>query len=317
MSRVTLTGSKSHDRYHGTVGDDTISIVGASAASENALLGLSGNDHIYGGMSRDYLMGDAGNDILYGKDGRDYFQGGDGNDVLYGGKGNDSLWEILSTGNDVMYGGSGNDMLSDMAAGPEVYENRSGNDHLYGGSGNDHIVAGGGNDVYEGGSGFDTLSFDGARRGVTIDAGKGISDGLGHDVFSGFEQYFGSRSDDNFKGSSRADVFFGAGGNDIIRGMGGADKLSSGQGNGRFVWEKSDLDAVDHILNFQKGDVLDIHNLVKVSAGSIGDVVHVTDSAVGSTVSVKIDGHFVNVAILNGVHGLAVSDMHHDGAILV
>ena len=53
------------------------------------LMGTSGNDTLYGGISNDTLSGGAGNDIIYGGAGNDTIAGGLGVDLLFGGAGRD------------------------------------------------------------------------------------------------------------------------------------------------------------------------------------------------------------------------------------
>jgi Ca2+-binding RTX toxin-like protein len=67
--------------------DDRIVAYGQDAY----VLGLKGNDQIYGGPGNDILDGGAGNDTINGGDGNDIISGGDGNDTLIAGKGVDAV----------------------------------------------------------------------------------------------------------------------------------------------------------------------------------------------------------------------------------
>jgi Ca2+-binding RTX toxin-like protein len=232
-------------------------------------------------------------------------RGGDGNDKIYGQSGNDQLFG--EGGDDFLSGGKGNDALYGGA----------GRNTINGNSGNDVIYAPGGDDTISGGSGFDTLDFSGATRGITFDVSKHTAIGFNTASFSGIENIVGSSYSDNFKGSSAADEFHGGAGDDVIRGLGGADKLSGGAGNDTFVYLQKDAGGIDHITDFQVGDKLDLHDFLKSAKyGSIGDVVHVTDGAQGSTVSVKTSTGFVELAVLEGVHHTTAQDMLAHGMIL-
>lgn len=84
--------------------------------SDNALIGLGGDDRLTGGRGDDRLVGNTGRDRLAGNAGDDRLSGGKAGDVLVGGKGDDRLW-----------GGSGRDVL----------DGRKGSDVLVGGAGRD------------------------------------------------------------------------------------------------------------------------------------------------------------------------------------
>ena len=88
----------------------------------------------------------------------------------------------------------------------------------------------------------------------------------------------------------------------MLRGRGGADTLTGGEGDDTFVWYGKDvMDAkgnalgVDHVTDFGKGDVLDLHFLFKDTKGGGADMVHVTDAKDGLHISAKIGGKFVDV----------------------
>jgi Ca2+-binding RTX toxin-like protein len=275
---------------------------------------------IEGGSGSDVITGGAGNDTIYGgsmpkgtvsvpsiaseKD-NDILHGGDGNDTIYGQKGNDQLFG--EAGDDFLSGGKGNDLLY----------GGTGSNVINGNSGDDTIFAGGGNDTVSGGTGFDTLDFSASVRGLTIDASQGTAIGFNTASFSSIERIVGSSFDDNYKGGSADDMFIGGDGNDTIRGLGGADKLTGGAGNDTFVYLKKDVGAIDHITDFAVGDKLDLHDFLKSAKyASIGDVVHVTDGASGSMISVKSGSGFVDLAVLDGVHHTSAQDLLSHGMIL-
>ena len=313
-----VSGGKGNDTIDGGAGDDTLyggSIPTgvdhhATYEDNDVIYAGAGNDKVYGNSGDDKLFGEADNDFLSGGKGDDYLDGGDGNDVLEGNTGNDTL--VGGAGDDVLNGNSGNDTLIDGL----------GNDILNGDSGDDIIFAGAGDDVYDGKSGFDTINFSAATGKMNIDLSKKVADGMGHDQLLGIEKVVGSNFNDIFKGSKGADVLDGGAGNDVLRGLGGSDTLTGGSGSDTFVWFKNDvtdakgrsLGNVDHITDFARGDRLDLHDILKDQHyRSLKDVVHVKDGAHGATVSVKIDGHFVDVVTVDGVHA---HDLLASGMIL-
>ncbi len=93
---VTITGTEFNDD------DITNPALRGTLGTENLILGLGGNDVLYGGtdaIGPDRLVGGMGNDTLHsGGANGDILEGGDGDDILY-----------ASPGDDHAYGGAGND----------------------------------------------------------------------------------------------------------------------------------------------------------------------------------------------------------------
>jgi serralysin len=258
----------------------------SSRSSDNDdMKGGTGNDKMFGMADNDKMDGGAGDDQMWGNSGNDVMNGGDGNDTLSGGK-----------GDDVVYDGLGNDSVA-------------------GNSGNDKFVAGEGNDSYDGGAGFDTLDFSGASRGLRVDLNSHVASGMGSDAMKGIEGVIGSRFNDTLVGDKNANVFAGGAGDDDFRGRGGADAFTGGAGRDTYSWTKKDVNAVDHITDFAKGDRLNLHDLIK--GQTFADAVRVTDTAAGSKVSVKFDGSFHDVVVLDGVHGQSAAELLKAGMILV
>jgi VCBS repeat-containing protein len=275
-----VEGGSGSDIITGSSGDDTIygGIMSKSKTSLPSVATEKDNDTLHGGDGNDRMYGQKGNDILYGEGGDDYLSGGKGDDQLYGG-----------TGRNTMNGNSGDDV----------------------------IYAQGGDDTISGGSGFDTLDFSLSNRGIAIDVSKGTALGFNTSSFTAIEKIVGSSFADDYKGSSGDDIFMGGAGNDVIRGLGGADTLSGGAGNDTFVYLQKDAGGIDHITDFNVGDKLDLHDFLKSAKyASINDVVHVHDSAAGSMVSVKMGNGFVDLVMLDGVHGTSGQDLLAHGMIL-
>ena len=282
-SGFTLNVTATSSEANGSTATATASIEVILSPDANFISGGTGNDTMTGG---------TGNDTMYGNSGNDTISGGSGDDKIYGGKNNDTM--------------SGGD----------------GNDYLNGNSGDDVITGDAGNDTIIGGSGFDTLDYSNVASAINVDLSKKTVTGLasGNDTISGIEKIIGSAFDNVFKGSKDADQMDGGAGNDWLRGLGGADILKGGSGSDTFFWEKTDVGAklgVDHITDFGAGDILDFKKLVSLSSKPLTDFVKVTDGAAGSTIAAKINGVFVDVAILDGVHGTSASDLLANGHLLV
>jgi Ca2+-binding RTX toxin-like protein len=210
-------------------------------------------------------------------------------------------------GDDKMSGGSGNDVMT----------GGDGNDLVMGNSGNDRFIADAGNDRIIGGSGFDTLDFSGWKSGVKVDLNANVAVGAGTDYVKGVEAVIGTAFDDLIGGNKGNNTLDGGAGNDVLRGRAGADTLTGGDGDDMFVWFGKDLGGVDHVTDFSKGDVLDLHNIFNGVAGKHGDLVKVTDGKDGLHISAKYGDKFVDVAVLDGVHGLTAADLLASGALLV
>ena len=140
-----------------------------------------------------------------------------------------------------------------------------------------------------------------------IDLSKHIAAGMGIDSVSGVEAVIGSGSADNIKGDKQANALFGGAGDDTLRGLGGADKLSGGAGKDTFVYFGKDVVnktgaylGLDHVTDFASGDRLDLRGMVKGKLTA--DMVRMTNGSDGTTVSIKMGDHFVDVVTLDGVH---------------
>lgn len=57
------------------------------------MVGLDGNDNLYGKEGNDLLFGHEDNDLIEGSDGNDRIVGGDGQDILNGGSGDDKIYQ--------------------------------------------------------------------------------------------------------------------------------------------------------------------------------------------------------------------------------
>jgi Ca2+-binding RTX toxin-like protein len=274
--------------------------------------GNEGDDYIEGNGGNDSIWGDAGNDTISGGEGNDGISGWDGNDNISAGKGDDAISD--GAGDDYVRGDSGNDALYDGV----------GNDVHLGGSGDDVIYAGAGDDHYDGGSGYDTLDYSRASGNVVIDLSKKWAfNEENMDTFAGIERVVGTNQGDYMLGNRTGDELVGGAGGDYLRGKGGVDILTGGSGHDTYEFLKKDvLDAsghlgVDVITDFAVGDILDLHDFVKVAFDDISEHIRFTENRGGTTVSAKVGDAFVDVVHLEGVLGASASQMLADGFLIV
>ena len=134
------------------------------------------------------ILGLAGDDQIDGLRGTDVLRGGRGDDELIGGRGADDL---------------------------------------VGGVGDDLIAPGRGHDSVRGQAGSDLVSYEDARRGVTVDLAAGTADdgARGTDELSSIEGVVDSPFDDVLRGDDSFNVFVGRGGDDSINGRGGGNRV--------------------------------------------------------------------------------------------
>lgn len=261
----TLHGEDQDDKIYGDDGTDTL----YGGNGNDLLEGESGNDKLYGGEGNDILGGSVGNDTLYGENGDDGLYGGDGDDLLDGGAGNDLLIgnagndkiyggdgkdEIVGDdGDDQLYGGEGDDTLSG-GNGKDTLSGDNGNDTLYGHTDNDILYGGAGNDRLHGGDAHDLLYGNDGNDFLNGNAGDDKLYGA-----EGNDELIGEDGNDLLYGNTGNDILSGGNGNDVLYGGAGSDTLSGGAGTDRFVFDATSFSAsADFILDFQKGDIIDL-----------------------------------------------------------
>ncbi len=114
-------------RVVGGEGPNTINAEFLFGAMPVSIIGLGGDDVLFGSGQPDYIDGGDGNDWLNGQVGPDVLIGGNGRDRLFGGSGNDFL--DGGANNDALDGGTGDDILIGGLH----------HDRLNGGAGLDHL----------------------------------------------------------------------------------------------------------------------------------------------------------------------------------
>jgi Ca2+-binding RTX toxin-like protein len=113
----------------------------------------------------------------------------------------------------------------------------AGNDTVLGGAGGDIVYGGEGADRLEGGSGSDTVSYFGAKGGVTVKlwANAASGDIAQGDAISGFENVSGGSGGDWLEGSNDDNILDGCAGGDLLIGFGGNDLLFGREGDDTLI----------------------------------------------------------------------------------
>ncbi|HEX8480917.1 MAG TPA: M10 family metallopeptidase C-terminal domain-containing protein [Allosphingosinicella sp.] len=270
---------------------------------ENAI-GGSGADTIIGNEVDNVLSGNAGNDTLTGAAGNDTLDGGVGADSMAGGVGNDSyavdqsgdsVTEALDEGTDTVNSsisytlganlenltltgtaanGTGNGLANTITgnASDNVLDGGLGADSMIGGAGNDfYFVDNSGDVVAElAGGGNDTVSSSVSYT---------LSDNVENLILTGSgADGAGNAGDNVLTGNAGSNRLNGGAGNDRLIGGDGVDFLTGGAGNDVFVGEinatkvgsKSGPISLDVILDFTKGDIIDLSG-IDANAGLAGN----------------------------------------------
>lgn len=260
------TESSAADIEHLT-GSDNDDIL-AGDGRMNTIMGMGGDDKIYGGPGGD---ADSNEDTLDGGAGNDMIFGGAGDDTLMGGAGDDMLWG--GPGTDTYDGGAGNDMIYvDLAD----ITNRTGGP-INGGS---NLDEDGVTPINEGmGVDSDTVSFEkftDEDEGVT-----GVS--LGTGIYANIENAIGTDFDDEITANVAGSIIEGGGGDDMLNGGAGNDTLSYASSPKRVRIDLAENDAVgghatgDTITGFENvigtayDDVLTGSNVANALTGGDGD----------------------------------------------
>ncbi|MCS6627355.1 M10 family metallopeptidase C-terminal domain-containing protein [Roseibacterium beibuensis] len=226
----------------GDGGTDTFSGVEnlTGSAFNDILIGDGVGNVLRGGLGSDTLIGLGGNDVLWGGSGAaNVLQGGTGDD-LYVLEAYDSITEFAAEGTDtvdarintyvlannvenLIFGGTGDFAGTGNAA----------NNVITGGAGADVLRGRGGTDTLNGSLGIDTADYTLAAAGVVVrlDLQRATNDGDGAtDTFTSIENAIGSNFNDVMFGDGGNNLIQGGNGSDVLLGMGGDDILMGGSG---------------------------------------------------------------------------------------
>ncbi|MGE8483463.1 MAG: M10 family metallopeptidase C-terminal domain-containing protein [Pseudomonas sp.] len=240
---------------------------------ENLVLtGVSGINGT-GNEQHNFITGNAGNNVLDGAAGGDSMSGGDGNDTYYVDNADDA---VIETNSNAASGGI-DSVHSSLAA----YTLGNNVEHLYidstgaaNGTGNaldNTLFAGAGNNVLDGREGNDTVSFERAQSGVTVNLSTSAQQntvGSGLDTVKLFENLTGSAYADTLSGNSGANVLNGGAGNDTLVGGSGNDRLIGGAGTDNLTGGTgADTYVFDALSDMGAGALRDVINGFKSTEG--------------------------------------------------
>ncbi|ANI60505.1 M10 family metallopeptidase C-terminal domain-containing protein [Pseudomonas sp. GR 6-02] len=240
---------------------------------ENLVLtGVSGINGT-GNEQHNFITGNAGNNVLDGAAGGDSMSGGDGNDTYYVDNADDA---VIETNSNAASGGI-DSVHSSLAA----YTLGNNVEHLYidstgaaNGTGNaldNTLFAGAGNNVLDGREGNDTVSFERAASGVTVNLSTSAQQntvGSGLDTVKLFENLTGSAYADTLSGNSAANVLNGGAGNDTLVGGSGDDRLIGGAGTDNLTGGTgADTYVFDALSDMGAGALRDVINGFKSTEG--------------------------------------------------
>ncbi|MDR8362777.1 M10 family metallopeptidase C-terminal domain-containing protein [Pseudomonas sp. JL3] len=230
-----------------------------------------------GNERHNFITGNAANNVLNGAAGDDSMSGGDGNDTYYVDNADDAVIEINSNA----VSGGIDSVHSSLAA----YTLSNNVEHLYidstgaaDGTGNaldNTLFAGAGNNVLDGRDGNDTVSFERALSGVTVNLSTSaqqntVSSGL--DTLKFFENLTGSAYADSLSGNSAANVLNGGAGNDTLVGGSGNDRLIGGAGTDNLTGGTgTDTYAFGALSDMGVGALRDVINGFKSTEGDLLD----------------------------------------------
>ncbi len=189
-----------------------------------------------GNAGRNFITGNAADNVLDGAAGADSISGGDGNDTYYVDNTDD---RVIETNSDPVSGGidSVHSRLASYTLGDNVENLYIDSPGAANGTGNaldNTLFAGAGNNVLDGRDGNDTVSFERALAGVTVNLSTSAQQntvGAGLDTLKFFENLTGSAYADHLTGNSGANVLNGGAGNDTLVGGAGDDRLIGGEGS--------------------------------------------------------------------------------------
>ncbi|RON42094.1 M10 family metallopeptidase C-terminal domain-containing protein [Pseudomonas brassicacearum] len=188
-----------------------------------------------GNERHNFITGNAANNVLDGAAGDDSMSGGDGNDTYYVDNADDS---VIETNSNAVSGGvdSVHSSLGAYTLGNNVerlYIDSTGAANGTGNALDNTLFAGAGNNVLDGRDGIDTVSYERALSGVTVNLSTSAQQntvGSGLDTLKFFENLTGSAYADSLSGNSAANVLNGGAGNDTLVGGSGDDRLIGGAG---------------------------------------------------------------------------------------
>ncbi|WLI09841.1 MULTISPECIES: glycosyl hydrolase family 28-related protein [Pseudomonas] len=289
----TMTGGNGNDIYVVDNALDRVvetntstSQIDTVQASINWTLGANLENLVLTGVSdingtgnerHNFITGNAANNVLDGAAGDDSMSGGDGNDTYYVDNADDA---VIETDSNAVSGGvdSVHSSLATYTLGNNVERLSIDSTGAANGTGNaldNTLFAGAGNNVLDGRDGNDTVSFERALSGVTVNLSTSaqqntVSSGL--DTLKLFENLMGSAYADSLSGDSAANVLNGGAGNDTLVGGSGNDRLIGGAGTDNLTGGTgTDTYAFGALSDMGLGALRDVINGFKSTEGDLLD----------------------------------------------
>ncbi len=214
--------------------DATVKIDGLKVPTmgTNGSESLSGNREELGSYN-DVLLGLDGDDKLYGYDGRDRLDGGTGDDALYGEKGGDTY--VVGDGDDyISDAGLAEDakdilVFSGLKSGAVSMTRRSDGDLLVEWTDGSVLV----DRAFDAPYAVETFRF--KNKSIDVDTLEVTTkgDGGGNTIYGNTEE-LGSRNDD-LRGLDGNDTLYGYDGNDRLDGGADDDRMYGAEGNDQYV----------------------------------------------------------------------------------
>ncbi|KJZ64419.1 putative Ig domain-containing protein [Pseudomonas fluorescens] len=226
-----------------------------------------------GNELRNFITGNAAANVLDGAAGADSMSGGDGNDTYYVDNADDT---VIETNSNAVPGGidSVHSKLAAYTLGNNVerlYIDSTGAANGTGNALDNTLFAGAGNNVLDGRDGIDTVSFERAPSGVTVNLSTSAQQntgGSGLDTLKFFENLTGSAYGDTLSGNSAANVLSGGAGNDTLVGGSGDDRLIGGAGTDNLTGGTgADTYAFGALSDMGVGALHDVVNGFKTTEG--------------------------------------------------
>jgi Ca2+-binding RTX toxin-like protein len=240
---------------------------------ENLVLTGASNINGTGNERHNFITGNAANNVLNGAAGDDSMSGGDGNDTYYVDNADDI---VIETNSNAVSGGI-DSVHSSLAAHTlannveRLYIDSTGAANGTGNALDNTLFAGAGNNVLDGRDGNDTVSFERALSGVTVNLSTSAQQntvGSGLDTLKFIENLTGSAYADSLSGNSAANVLNGGAGNDTLVGGSGDDRLIGGAGTDNLTGGTgADTYAFGALSDMGVGALRDVVNGFKTTEG--------------------------------------------------
>jgi Ca2+-binding RTX toxin-like protein len=295
---LTLAAGNSGWSVSNLAGAGAVSFIGS--ARNDTMTGGNGIDTLIGGGGNDSLLGDAGNDSIAGGTGNDTMTGGAGVDRFVVDAGTDTITDLAAGGNDLLIVSAGAVANATLAGAWTASGNVSN-------AGQGNLVSAGFNVSLAAVSGPVTGLWSVTNAGeaaAVVFAGSTQRDRLTGGL--GADSLLGNNGDDTLTGGEDNDTLIGGAGVDSLVGGLGDDVLTGGLDVDRFLVEAGTDTITD--LGFGGPDALVIAGGATANATIGGHWVASAGTSNGGTATVFANGFNVNVGIVSGASGWALSN---------